>query len=105
MYINDDDLRAQFSKPSKDSRMFSIGSVSTVGPLDTPAGRPSVVVEHDEKPAALNKVEEPTTKSAWEKLADIVPRRATCANVQVQGNDAAAGSGGLGRRKLSLTAV
>ena len=35
-YINDNDLHSQFnfSRASKCSRMFSIGSVSTVGPLD-----------------------------------------------------------------------
>ncbi|KIV80493.1 hypothetical protein PV11_07991 [Exophiala sideris] len=45
MYIQEDDLRAQFSAPSKLSRLFSIGSVSTDHgrcPLDR---RPSVIVE------------------------------------------------------------
>lgn len=33
-YITDEDLRAQFEKPGHGRRLFSIGSVSTLGPLD-----------------------------------------------------------------------
>jgi hypothetical protein len=90
MYINDDDLRRQFAQPSKDSRLYSIGSVSTLGPLDTVST--SVTVEHDEKPEELNK---DSAKIAVDRLS--TPRRATCANVQGQR------SVGFGRRKLSLT--
>jgi hypothetical protein len=106
MYINDDDLRAQFSQPRKDSRLFSIGSVSTVDgrcPLDT--GRPSVAVEHDEKPASLNPSVE-AAKAADERVP-VPPRstarRATYANVQTQKGNG--WFGGLGKRKMSATAV
>ena len=105
MYINDDDLRAQFSKPSKDSRLFSIGSVSTVGPLDTlPVGRPSVLVEHDEKPIALNQKETVTAaKPDDEKVYKTIPRRATYANLQTQRVNGRGWLGGFGKRKTSLT--
>ena len=104
MYINDDDLRAQFSKPSKDSRLFSIGSVSSVGPMDTTTARPSVVIEHDEKPAALNKATQPRG-STLEKVLPSKPRRATCDSVEKQDVSGKAWLGGLGRRRTSVTAV
>ena len=84
--------------------MFSIGSMSTVGPLDIPSintGRPGVTVEHDEKPQALNMMEEIDLNRA-EKGARPTIRRATCTDAQNQENKGSAWSG-VGRRKASLT--
>ncbi len=104
MHINDDDLHAQFSKPSRDSRLFSIGSMSSVCPMDVSSGRPPVVLEHDEKSAALDKITQHKETTSEEVLRSK-PRRATCDSVQKQDVGGKGWLGGLGRRRTSLTAA
>jgi hypothetical protein len=105
MYINDDDLRAQFSKPSKDSRLFSVGSVSTIGPMDLPATRPGIVVEHDERPAALNQMEGMEDHKDQDGFvsAKTTGRRSTFANTLTQSVKLGGLAERMERRNMSLT--
>jgi len=78
MYINEDDLKSQFAQPSKDSRLFSIGSISTIGPLDRRSSRDSAsgtLPQNDEKAAGTATIR---SRAAYEQETTptkVVPRR------------------------------
>lgn len=77
IYPDEDDLRRQFSRPSKCSRMFSIGSVSTLGPLDK-------VAEAERKPS-VDGCDALKHRAGYEPEGTptkTLPRRNTAPNVQ-----------------------
>lgn len=81
VFIDDDDLRKQFARPSKCSRMFSIGSISTLGPLDK--------VADTEDKLATNEHENVRNRVGHEyetTPTKTIPRRGTAPNLQHRSN-------------------
>ena len=109
MYINDDDLAKQFARPCrKDSRLFSVGSVSTLGPLDTIPGPGPAIEEKATGSDGAKDGADVRSRPAFEpettptKSLPPVPRRATHGSTQHKAShsfDAAE------RRKISLASA
>ena len=115
MYINDDDLAKQFSKPNyrKDSRLFSVGSVSTIGPLDVP-GVTTHVEDVEEKASGAEKIKEgaevraraafdQTTTPADTLQPPSTGRRST--HACVRGHRLSSSLDTAGKRKMSLASL
>ena len=110
MYINDDDLAKQFARPHrKDSRLFSVGSVSTLGPLDTVSGPGPAIEEKASGTDGAKEGADVRSRAAFDpettptKTLPPLPRHATYGSTQA--HRASHSFDAAERRKMSLASA